>query len=386
MPNAVLSPVTIPLSRPSVNEEDIEEVVSVLRSPQLSLGPKLPEFEERMAAYVGAKHAVAVSSGTSALHLCVRALGIGEGDEVITTPFSFIASANCMLFERAVPVFVDIEPHTYCLDPHLVEQAITKKTKAILAVDIFGYLADWDALRHIASKHSLALIEDSCEALGSRRGTQMAGTFGDCGTFAFYPNKQMTTGEGGMIVTDREDIAEQVRMERNQGRSLGSTWLEHTTLGFNYRLSDINCALGIHQLKRLPSFVEKRCQVAAWYREELNLCSADVIVPREQEGVSPSWFVEVIRLSDRYGQRERDFLLSHLRSHGIGCNTYFPPIHLQPFYRKTFGFHAGNFPMTEHVAERTLALPFATDLSREEVVTVCSILKDGLSHLSRPTL
>src|SRR3989344_5831996 len=198
---------TIPLSSPDISEEDIEAVVAVLRTRHLSLGPKLPEFEQAMASYVGTKHAVAVNSGTSALHLCVRALGIKEGDEVITTPLSFVASSNCVLFERATVRFVDVLPDTLCIDPAQVEAAITPKTKAILAVDVFGYLADWDALRAIAKRHNLALIEDSCEALGSRRGKAMAGTFADCGTFAFYPNKQMTTGEGGIIVTDRDDIA-----------------------------------------------------------------------------------------------------------------------------------------------------------------------------------
>jgi perosamine synthetase len=369
----------IPLSSPSISEEDIRAVAEVLRTPRLALGPTLQEFEERIAAYVGAKHAVAVNSGTAALHLCVRALGIREGDEVITTPFSFVASANCMLYEKAVPVFVDIEPRALGIDPQRIEAAITPKTKAILAVDVFGYLADWSALQEIAKKHHLALIEDSCEALGTSRDGKMAGTFADCGTFAFYPNKQMTTGEGGMIVTDREDIANQARSERNQGRALDSGWLEHRTLGYNYRMSDINCALGVSQLKRLPEFIRKRRQIVEWYREELGAEDA-VLTPRQQEGVEISWFVYVIQLAEEYGQKERDTLLGHLRENDIGCSNYFPPIHLQPLYRAQ-GYKEGDFPVTESVAERTIALPFFTNLSRGEVARVCRILKDGLNQL-----
>ncbi|TSC57550.1 MAG: Glutamine--scyllo-inositol transaminase [Candidatus Peregrinibacteria bacterium Greene0416_62] len=371
---------SIPLSSPDISEEDIAAVVAVLRTRHLSLGPQLPAFEKAMASYTGAKHAVAVSSGTSALHLCIRALGIGEGDEVITTPFSFVASANCMLFERAIPRFVDIEPRTFCIDPEQVERAITKKTKAILAVDVFGYLADWDALRAIAQKHGLALIEDSCEALGSVRKKRMAGTFGDCGTFAFYPNKQMTTGEGGMIVTDRDDIALQARMERNQGRDPGNGWLEHRTLGFNYRISDINCALGLSQMKRLPDFVKQRQQITEWYREELSPLAEHIAPAPNQEGVDISWFVYVAHMSPQHSEKDRDALLAHLRSSGIGCNNYFPPIHLQPLYKKQ-GCNKGDYPVTERIAERTVALPFSSHLSRAEVATVCRIVKDGILRL-----
>ncbi|MBT4120365.1 MAG: DegT/DnrJ/EryC1/StrS family aminotransferase [Candidatus Peribacter sp.] len=371
---------SIPLSQPDISEEDIEAVTAVLRTPRLSLGPKLPEFEDAIASFVGAKHAVAVNSGTSALHLCIRALGIGEGDEVITTPFSFIASANCILYERATVKFVDIDPETYCIDPALIEAAITPKTKAILAVDIFGYLADWKALKEIADKHNLLLIEDSCEALGSVRSGTHAGMFADCGMFAFYPNKQMTTGEGGVIVTNREDIAAQARSERNQGRALDSKWLEHRTLGFNYRISDINCALGTSQLKRLPEFIEKKKQIVEWYAQELADVADKISVPQEQEGVDISWFVYVVRLADHFTAKDRDALIAHLESENIGCNAYFPAIHLQPVYTAQ-GYGEGDFPVTEHTADRTLALPFFTKLSREEVASVCSIIKDGLNRL-----
>jgi perosamine synthetase len=387
MPNSVLSTpaaqtkIRIPLSRPHISEEDIQEVVSVLRTPHLALGPKITEFEKQIAAFVGTKHAVAVNSGTSALHLCVRALGIGEGDEVITTPFSFVASSNCLLYEKAVPRFIDIEPKTYSIDPDRIEAAITPKTKAILGVDVFGYIADWYAIKAIAQKHRLHLIEDSCEALGSAYRGKMAGTFADCGTFAFYPNKQITTGEGGMIVTDRDDIAEHARAERNQGRSPVSTWLEHKTLGFNYRLSDINCALGTSQLRQLPDFIQKRQQIVDWYGEHLRTLQDDIVIPMEQEHTLVSWFVYVIRLTDRHGPQERDALLAYLRSQGIGCNNYFPPIHLQPFYREQ-GYEEGDFPVTEAVSQRTIALPFSTSLSQEEVAEVCTVLKDGFLRLS----
>lgn len=353
--------------------------MNVLRTPTLSLGPNVPMFEERIAAFAGAKHAVAVNSGTSALHLCVRALGIGEGDEVITTPFSFIASANCMLFERAIPRFVDIEPRTFCIDPARVEAAINPRTKAILGVDVFGYLCDWDALRAIADRHGIALIEDSCEALGSSRGGRQAGTFGDCGMFAFYPNKQITTGEGGVIVTDRPEIASLARSMRNQGRGEGSTWLRHERLGFNYRMSDINCALGTSQLSRLPMFISMRAQVAAWYAEELAPLADLVHIPAMQPDVDVSWFVYVVRIADRFTREDRDRALVGLKERGIGCNNYFPPIHLQPFYRETFGTKEGDFPVTEAIADHTMALPFHNRLSREEVRRVCATLREILS-------
>lgn len=371
----------IPLSRPDIDDSDIRAVTDVLRSGQLSLGPAVPAFEQALAAYVGVKHAVAVNSGTSALHLCLRALGIGDGDDVITTPFSFIASANCMLFERAVPIFVDIEPTTYCIDVSRIEAAITPKTKAILAVDVFGYLCDWDALRAIATKHDLALIEDSCEALGTAKGGKKAGTFGDCGTFAFYPNKQMTTGEGGMLVTDRDDIAAAARAMRNQGRDPGAGWLEHKVLGYNYRLSDIHAALGSSQLARLPSFIEKREHVVTLYRHALAELEGDIVLPADQPGTDISWFVYVIRLADRFALADRDALVSFLREHGVACNTYFPSIHLQPLYRDR-GHANGEFPVTEHVSDRTIALPFFTDVMPEHVATVAKTLKDGLRTLS----
>lgn len=377
-----MSTPSIPLSGPDVSDADIQAVVDVLKTPRLSLGPKLSEFEEAMASYVGTKHAVAVSSGTAALHLCVRGLGIGQGDEVITTPFSFIASANCALFEKATVKFVDILPDTLCIDPAQVEAAITDKTKAIVAVDILGYLCDWNALKTIADKHNLVLIEDSCEALGSARGNAKAGTFGDAGTFAFYPNKQMTTGEGGMIVTDNDDLAASARAARNQGRDPNSEFLEHHHLGYNYRISDINCALGISQLSRIDQFVSKRSEVAGWYAQELARLSDHITPPPPQDGVDISWFVYVAHLNDQYSSAQRDQLMNHLRSNDIGCNNYFPAIHLQPLYRNEYGYTEGDFPVTEGVSSRTLALPFFTKISREEVAKVVSVLEDGIHSLT----
>lgn len=371
----------IPLSRPDISEDDIAAVVEVLRGSQLSLGPRLPAFEKQMAEHVGVTHAVAVNSGTSALHLCMRALDIHDGDEVITTPFSFVASANCILFERAVPRFVDVLPDTLCIDPARVEAAITPKTKAILAVDVFGYLCDWDALRAIADRHHLALIEDSCEALGSSVGTRQAGSFADCAVFGFYPNKQITTGEGGMLVTNSERIALLARSLANQGRAPGDTALLHQTLGYNYRISDIQCALGISQLARLPEFIEKRTEVAAWYAEALAPLSDSLHIPVHQEGVEVSRFVYVVQLIDSYTSLDRDRIVAALRQQHIGCSNYFPCIHLQPFYRQRFGYTEGAFPVAEAASARTLALPFFPGLTRENIATVCTALEAALRSL-----
>ncbi len=373
---------SLELSAPEVTEAEIEAVCEVLRTQRLSLGPKLPEFEQRMAEYVGTRYAVAVNSGTSALHLLVRALGIGEGEEVITTPFSFVASANCLLYERARPVFVDIDPHTLNLDPHRVAAALTPRTKAILAVDVFGRPAAWEELRALARSHGLALLEDSCEALGARYrwadGTWgRAGALGDAGCFAFYPNKQITTGEGGMIVTDREDLAALARSMRNQGRDEGAGWLQHARLGYNYRLSDLNCALGLGQLQRLEEILAARRQVAAWYQEAFAEVE-EVETPQQGPGEEISWFVYVVRLR---GVRSREALaqvLAALRARGVGCSNYFSPIHLQPFYRSQFGYQEGDFPLTEGVSVQTVALPFYNRLRQEEVSWVAAMVREAL--------
>jgi perosamine synthetase len=359
----------IPLSQPDLTWVERKAVLDVLDSTYLSLGPKLPEFERAMARYTGVKHAVAVNSGTSALHLIVRALGIGDGDEVITTPFSFIASANCILMERARPVFVDIDPDSYNLDPSNIEAAITPRTKAILAVDVFGRCAAWDQIEAIAERHNLAVIEDSCEAIGAEYRGKRAGSFGAAGCFAFYPNKQMTTGEGGMIVTDRDDIASLCRSMRNQGRDEDQGWLEHARLGFNYRLSDLHCALGLAQLSRLEELLQGRASGAKLYREALQGING-LVLPTEPVEGRMSWFVYVVRLASRFSREDRDRILRGLKSNGIGCNNYFSPIHLQPFYAKTFGYGLGSFPVAEHVSDRTIALPFFSALTGDQVAQV----------------
>ena len=382
-----MTEVNIPLSSPDITEEDVAAVVAVLRTRFLSLGPKLPEFEQAIAAYVDCRHGVAVNSGTSALHLIVRALGIGDGDEIITTPFSFVASANCLLYERARPVFVDIRPDTLNLDCDLVERAITPRTKAVLAVDVFGRPADWTRLRSLAQQHNLMLIEDSCEALGARLRLVdgrwvMAGSLADAGAFAFYPNKQMTTGEGGVIVTDRDDVAALCRSMRNQGRDEGAGWLQHARLGYNYRLSDINCALGLAQLARIGEILAARKQVAAWYANALSGL-AEVRVPEAGPNEEISWFVYVVRLTEGLTRDQRDRVLDGLRARGIGCSNYFSPIHLQPFYREVFGYREGDFPVTESVSSRTIALPFFTRLSREQVSSVAAALGDAVAGVRR---
>lgn len=377
----------IPLARPEITECEVEAVVQVLRTPYLSLGPKLEEFEKKIADYVGTKYAVAVNSGTSALHLIIRALGIKEGDEVITTPFSFIASANCILFERAKPIFVDIDPKTLNIDPVKIEETCKHahvhtctRIKAILAVDVFGHPADWDQLQKIAKEYNLRLIEDSAEALGALYKGKKAGSFGDAGIFGFYPNKQITTAEGGTIVTNNEQIAKLCRSMRNQGRGEGDEWLQHERLGYNYRLSDINCALGLAQLTRIEEILAKRERVAQMYNERLKDIEG-INIPYVSSDVKLSWFVYVVRLEERFTQKQRDWILQELKRRGIGCGNYFSPIHLQPFYREMFGFKEGDFPVTEHIAARTIALPFYNNLREEEIDYVVENLESILRSL-----
>jgi perosamine synthetase len=364
----------IPLARPNVTQAEIDAVVAVLRTPNLSLGPKVPEFEDAFAHYCGTKQAVACINGTAGLHLLVRAMGIGPGDEVITTPFSFVASANCILMEGATPVFVDIDPHTWSIDPPRVAVAVTEKTKAIIPVDVFGQPADMDAIKRIARPHDLRLIEDSCEALGSRYKGRPAGSLGDAGVFGFYPNKQITTGEGGMIVTDNGTLADLCRSMRNQGRETDGGWLAHPRMGFNYRLSDINAAIGLVQLGRIEEIVAERNRVYALYRERLS-DERRLTLQRVAPDVEISWFVFVVRLSDDHTQADRDRILRTLNERGIGCRNYFAPIHLQPFYAERFGFKPGDFPICEALAARTIALPFHHELTEADVDRVCVELR-----------
>ncbi|MHC4423299.1 MAG: DegT/DnrJ/EryC1/StrS family aminotransferase [Planctomycetota bacterium] len=367
----------IPLSRPDITEKEIEAVCAVLRTPNLSCGPKLLEFEEAFAKYIDRKRAVAVNSGTSGLFLCMLALGIGPGDEVITTPFTFIASATSIMMAGATPVFVDIDPASLNIDASKIESKITGKTKAIMPVEVFGNPAGFDKVSEIARKHHLSVIEDSCEALGSVLNGEKAGTFGTMSVFGFYPNKQITTGEGGMILADEDALADVCISLRNQGRGKDGGWLSHERLGYNYRLSDINCALGIVQLSRIDEIKAKRKQVAKWYQEIL----ADddrLIVPVEPDGCDVSWFVFVVRLADRFILEQRDAILEAMKAQGIQVKNYFPPVVLQSFMAEQFGYRAGDFPVTESVCKSTIALPFYNNLAVDEVTVVCRRLKEVL--------
>ncbi len=365
----------IPLSAPDITEKEINAVTEVLRSPRLSLGPKLEEFERDFAAYIGTKYAVAINSGTSGLHLCVKALGLKAGDEVITTPFSFIASSNVLLFENAAPVFIDIDPKTLNIDAARIEAAITSKTKAMMVIHVFGRPSPMREILRVAAKYDLKIIEDACEAIGAEYENERVGNLGECGVFAFYPNKQITTGEGGIIVTDDESIAKKCRMLRNQGRDGELDWFDHAQLGYNYRLSDINCALGIAQLRRVGEILDKREKVARKYHKRLksnpHLILPDIEFPDGQI----SWFVYVIRLNENFTREQRDFVVNEMQKSGIGCGRYFAPIHLQPLYVKKFGYKPGDFPLAERVAERVIALPFFNRISDAEIEEVCGMLE-----------
>lgn len=370
----------IPLSSPDITQKEKDAVMQVLETPTLSLGPRLVEFEKKFAHFIGVKHAIAVNSGTSGLHLCIKALGIQDGDEVITTPFSFIASANCALFERAKPVFVDIREDTLNLDEEKIEQAISKsaksRTKAILPVHVFGYPAQMDKIRKIAKKNHLSVIEDSCEAIGAEIKGKKVGSFSDVAVFAFYPNKQMTTGEGGMIVTNSSRIAELCQSLRNQGRA-SMKWLSHDRVGYNYRLSEMNCALGIAQLSRIKEILAKRAKVAAKYNELLKHPNI-ILPPQNDKNLTRSWFVYVIRLKD-LSRAKRDELAKYLEKNNIQTGEYFPAIHLEPIYRK-LGYKKGDFPITEKVSASTLALPFYNNLENEKIEYISEKIKYFLDH------
>ncbi len=365
----------IPLSSPDIIKKDRDSVLKVLNTSQLSLGPKLKEFEVKIASYIGVKYAVGVCNGTAALHMIVRALGIKRGEEVITTPFSFVSSSNCFLYEGAKPVFVDICPDTLNIDTSKIEKRIGKKTKAILAVDVFGNPADWGRLRLIARKHNLRLIEDSAEAIGSEYCGKKCGSLADAAILSFYPNKQMTTGEGGAVLTNNKSLASLCRSLSNQGRKAkGGSWLEHLRLGYNYRLSDINAALGISQLSRISEMIEKRKKVAGMYNFYFK-GTEGISMPFANPDAKVSWFVYVIRLKDKYTRADRDRIISILFKKGIQSSTYFRPIHLQHFYRSLFGYKKGDFPVCEHVSDRTIALPFYNNLSEKEVRYITDTLK-----------
>jgi len=364
----------IHLSRPDITDKEIEGVTAVLRGPDLSLGPLLPQFESDFARYLGRQRAVAVNSGTSGLFLSLLGLGIGAGDEVVTTPFTFIASATSIMMTGAKPVFVDIDPVSLNMDARKVASAITERTRAVLPVEVFGNPAGFDEVCEIPEKHGLPVVEDSCEALGSALHGRKAGTFGTASVFGFYPNKQITTGEGGMILTDDEELADLCVSLRNQGRGKEAGWLAHERLGYNFRLSDINCALGIVQLSRIEEIKAKRRQVATWYQEML--AGEDrVVVPVEAAGCEMSWFVFVVRLGDDFTQEQRDTVLKEMSRQGIQVSNYFPPVHLQPFVVERYGFREGDCPVAESASRRTIALPFHNHLTEDEVALVCGTLR-----------
>ncbi|HEC03172.1 MAG TPA: DegT/DnrJ/EryC1/StrS family aminotransferase [Phycisphaerales bacterium] len=367
----------IHLSRPDITDKEIQAACDVLRTADIALGPKVEQFERVFAEYIGTRRAVAVNSGTSGLFLCLAALGIGPGDEVITTPFTFISSATSIMAAGARPVFVDIDPASLNIDPDRIEAAVTEKTKAILPVEIFGNPAGLDRVREIADKHNLPIIEDSCEALGSVLNGKKAGTFGTMSVFGFYPNKQITTGEGGMVLTDDESLADVCVSLRNQGRGKGGGWLAHERLGYNFRLSDMNCAIGIVQLSRIDEIKAKRRQVAEWYLEKLG-DEDRLILPSEPDGCDMSWFVFVVRLKNDFAQDQRDRILRQLAERHIQVSNYFPPVHLQPFIAEQFGFRRGDFPIAEAASERTIALPFYNNLPELQVTAVCETLKELL--------
>lgn len=363
------------MSAPDIDESDVNAVAEVLRSGCLSLGPKVEAFESAIANYIGVRHAIAVSSGTVALHLIVRSMGLGPGDEVLVPSFTFAASVNALLYEAVTPVFCDIEQDTLNLDPADVEAKITGRTKAIMAVDVFGHPAEWDSLRSIASHHRLKIIDDSCEALGAEYKGRRIGSFGDAAAFAFYPNKQITTGEGGVLVTDCPDIAKQTRSLRNQGRGEMGSWLVHARLGFNYRMDEMSAALGLSQFARIETFLSKRAKVAQMYGERLSR-SEFVRAPVPKPHVRQSWFVYVITLQEHI---DRQQVVNTMRDLGIPTRCYFPPVHLQAYLRTQFGFRGGELPHTEAIAQRTLALPFYNNLSEQQIDRVVDALFQAIS-------
>jgi perosamine synthetase len=371
----------IPLSSPDITQAEIDAVTQVLRTTSLSLGPKLEEFEDALAAFHQMPHAIAVSSGTAALHLAIRALSIGEGDEVIVPSFTFIAVANAVLYERATPVFVDIDPITLNMNPACVEAAVTSRTRAIVAVHTFGVPAAMDALMQLARRHNLAVIEDACEAIGATYKDRRVGSFGDISVFAFYPNKQITTGEGGAVLARDGRLADRIRALRNQGRYPSSDWLQHQEIGYNYRLSEMACALGLVQLSRLPSILLQRAEIARKYNDLL--APADNIrrPPVHVAHRSISWFVYVIRLSEHLVADSRDRVMDSLQRQGIGCARYFAPIHLQPAYLQIESARQAILPITESIAPRTLALPFFNRLSSAEMEEVAYALALAVAHL-----
>jgi perosamine synthetase len=371
---------SLPLARPVIGPEEEARVLAALRSGRLSLGPLLPEFERALAERVRAPYASAVSSGTAGLHLALRAVGVGEGDEVITSPFSFVASANVAVYERACPVFVDIDPVTLNADPDAVAAAVTDRTAALLPVHIFGYPADVPSLERVG----LPIVEDACEALGAvyEDGVPVGGR-GHPAVFGFYPNKQLTTGEGGMVCVADPALKERIDSERNQGRSPDMGWLDHDRLGFNYRLSDIACALGLAQLEHLDEMLEGRRRVASLYREALSSVEGLQLPCPDAGGKRRGWFVFVVQLPHGV---ERDEVVKALGVRGVPSKPYFPAVHLMTFYRERFGHRAGQFPVCEDVAARSIALPFFPQMTEIQVAQVAEELGSVLEAQARASV
>ena len=366
--------------RPYITKKAEQYVLQALKSGVLSMGPFIDRFEKAFAKAVGSKYACAVSSGTAGLHIALIAAGIGPGDEVITSPFSFIASANAILYVGATPVFVDIDPKTYNIDVSKIEKAITARTKAILPVHIFGQPAQMDEVVRIAGKHNLAIIEDACESLRAEyRGVQ-AGTFGVAGIFAFYANKQMTTGEGGMVVTNSKRMDGLFRSLRNQGRAPNMQWLDHERLGYNYRMDEMSAALGLAQVEQLDFLVEKRKELAAWYTQDLASLGA-VETPYTGPGSTHTWFVYVVRIKNK--RIIRDKVIEDLAKAGVYTKPYLPSIHLFSFYKEKFGYTEGDYTVSERVSGSTLALPFYIGLTKQDIKHIVAVLAKTLKKHER---
>jgi perosamine synthetase len=366
----------IPLARPLVGAREEELVLETLRSRRLALGPRLPEFEAALSARLGGPPVSAVSSGTAGLHLAIRACGVESGDEVVTTPFSFVASANCLLYENARPVFCDIDPRTLNMRPDAAAAAVSERTSGLLPVHIFGYPADTPGFERLAAERGLWLVEDACEALGATHADgSTVGARGNPAVFGFYPNKQLTTGEGGAVVCASEEQKQRIDSERNQGRAPDMGWLDHDRLGFNYRLDDLSCALGLAQLERLDELLSARARAAALYGEALGGVEGLELPCADEGGDRRSWFVYVVQLPRG---AERDATIGALRERGVESKPYLPAIHLLSFYRERFGHCEGEFPVCEDVAARSLALPFFPELSESQVERVALALREAI--------
>jgi perosamine synthetase len=369
----VTPPEVIPLARPVIGDRERELVDGVLRSRQLSLGPTVTEFERMWADRIGTKHAVACSSGTAGLHCCLHALGIGPGDEVITSSFSFVASANVIVYTGATPVFAEVDPLTFNMDPAAVEAAITPRTRAILIVDIFGYPADVPALIAIAERHGLAIVEDACQSIDGDFNGKKLGTYGHPSVYGFYANKQLTTAEGGVILTDDDALYLLLKSLTNQGRSDDGAWLVHSRLGFNYRLSDVHAAIGIAQIERLDWMQDARARIAARY--QARMASIDGVTPMYEGPQRRSWFVYAPRLD---ADLARDAIIGRLEAEGVSAKPYLPCIHLQPYYRTDHGHAPGELPVTEEISASTIALPFFCEMTDEQVDRVCDTMERAI--------